>query len=180
MNRLTTPAQIGVIALLILFGAGGYYLLAQGHDSRGGGQGGGMRQPPGVDEIFAREDKNEDGLISQDEFGGPAEHFSGFDTDGDGYLTREEVTASLQNPPDRNGGGQGRGNGPRPGQDGPPELDFTTLDANGDGMVSTEEFTGPTELFALIDTDEDGVITEAELDDAAEWMPNADNETRRR
>lgn len=175
MNKFTNSVKIGIVAAVLLLGAGSVYLLAQGR-GQSSGPGGEMRQPPSADQIFAREDKDKDGLISKDEFGGPAEHFSHFDTDGNGYLTREEVIASLKNPPQRNGGGgQGRGNRPRSQQNGPPEQDFSQMDTDGDGVISAEEFTGPADHFSLIDADQDGALTEEELDDARESLPSPGN-----
>lgn len=175
MNSLINSAILSAIVALLLLLAGSSELYAQDRGQQAG-QGRGMRQPPSVDQVFAREDKDGDGLVSKDEFGGPAEHFSLFDTDGDGYLTREEVTTSLQNPPPRNGGGgQGRGNDPRSGQNGPPKFDFTQMDTDGDGMLSAEEFIGPEDLFSLIDADQDGALTEEELDNAPSRIPSPGN-----
>ena len=38
-----------------------------------------------------REDRNGDGKVSRDEFGGPPEHFDMFDRNRDGFLTEEEA-----------------------------------------------------------------------------------------
>ena len=112
MNKLISPVLLSTIAALILFLAGSGNLYAQGHGQRTHPPGHGMHRPPSADQIFAKDDADGDDLISRDEFGGPSHHFPLFDTDGDGYLTREEVTASLKNPP-RNGG-------PGHNQDAPP------------------------------------------------------------
>lgn len=174
MKTQLRSAIIGTAMASLLLVGGSAYLLAQSGGQRGQGPGQGMKKPPSVDQIFAREDKDGDGQISQDEFGGPAEHFSLFDTDGDGYLTREEVTASLKNPPRRNDvGGQGRGNGPQSRQNKAPEQDFTQMDTDGNGVISAEEFSGPADHFALIDADQDGALTEEELDDARDKTPTA-------
>ncbi len=42
-------------------------------------------------------DTNNDGLVSQDEFPGPDEHFGALDQNGDGYIDQEEA---LKGPPE--------------------------------------------------------------------------------
>ncbi len=64
-------------------------------------------RPPGGG-FIERLDRDGDGLVSQDEFDGPAEHFSDFDQDGDGYLSEDEAPKGP--PPGRRGGRRG-GNG---------------------------------------------------------------------
>jgi hypothetical protein len=41
--------------------------------------------------FIEREDKNSDGKVSKEEFGGPAEHFARFDKNGDGYISENEA-----------------------------------------------------------------------------------------
>jgi hypothetical protein len=41
--------------------------------------------------FIAREDKNGDGKVSADEFGGPAQHFSHLDSNKDGYISADEA-----------------------------------------------------------------------------------------
>ena len=64
-------------------------------------------QPPDRREpaspFMRREDRNGDGKVSRDEFGGPPEHFDHFDRNKDGYLTEDEAP---KGPPP--------GRGPRP------------------------------------------------------------------
>jgi hypothetical protein len=50
----------------------------------------------------------------------------------------------------------------------PPRPTFAELDADGNGSVTEDEFVAPllehaSEHFAVIDTNDDGVVTEAEL-----------------
>lgn len=48
--------------------------------------------------IAARDDKNKDGKVTQDEFSGPAPFFQRLDRNGDGILTREEHEAAMPPP----------------------------------------------------------------------------------
>ena len=50
---------------------------------------------------------------------------------------------------------------------------FDTYDANQDGKVSKEEYTGDPDNFALFDTDKDGFITLAEMGMPADYVPGS-------
>lgn len=50
--------------------------------------------------FMRREDRNGDGKVSREEFGGPPEHFDRFDRNGDGYVTEDEAP---KGPPKRRG-----------------------------------------------------------------------------
>lgn len=171
MNRVISTTIISAAVAVLLLWTGSNDLYAQGRKQAGSGPNPEMHRPPSVDQVFAKDDKNGDGQISKDEFGGPAEHFSLFDADGDGFLTREEVTVSLNNPPRPRG--QGRHPGAPPQHPEHPEEQFTQSDTDGDGVLSAEEFTGPPDHFSLIDTNEDGVLTKEELADARNRKPAA-------
>lgn len=58
------------------------------------------RPGPPANGGFESDDGNHDGRVSQAEFSGPADLFSRLDTDGDGYISRDEV----QNSRHRHGG----------------------------------------------------------------------------
>jgi hypothetical protein len=64
------------------------------------------RRPPTGADFVARLDKDDDQKISADEFDGPAEHFTQFDKDRDGYISEEEAP---KGPPPR---GEGEGEEP--------------------------------------------------------------------
>lgn len=48
---------------------------------------------------------------------------------------------------------------------------FDTYDANGDGKVTKDEYTGDPAVFDLIDADQDGVVTLAELGMPSDYKP---------
>lgn len=71
-----------------------------------GQMGGGHKGPGQGNGAMADLDKDGDGLVSQDEFPGPDDHFTRFDTDKDGYLSEDELP---KGPPPGKNGGQGHG-----------------------------------------------------------------------
>ena len=59
------------------------------------------RTPLTPREWVKRLDRDKDGGVSKDEFDGPAEHFSDFDTNGDGFIAEQEAPKGP--PPGRGG-----------------------------------------------------------------------------
>ena len=79
---------------------------------RGGGAGGNNEAPEGQDRmvqmIFGRYDRNGSGVVEKDEWSSFRSDPSGYDTNHDGKITREEFAASMSN---RFGGRGGEGGG---------------------------------------------------------------------
>jgi Ca2+-binding EF-hand superfamily protein len=110
---------------------------------------------------FQSMDKDKDGKVSREEFTGVRARFDQLDTNGDGFLTQQEIA----------GGGQLKGIA-KPGgafkkkaAAARAELveRFQSLDKNADGRLSREEFPGNEAQFARLDADQDGFVSRAEL-----------------
>jgi Ca2+-binding EF-hand superfamily protein len=86
-------------------------------------------------------DRNGDGKVSREEFAGAPAFFDRLDSNGDGFLVKDEAAA-----------------GPKVGL----EL-LRGMDSNGDGKLSRDEFRGPPERFAQLDADKDGYIAFEEI-----------------
>ena len=89
-------------------------------------------------------DTNGDGVISKDEWKGPADAFLKIDTDNSGTLSQAELEAAHK---DR------EANHPK----------HPRMDTNGDGVISRDEWQGPAAAFDEIDTDHNGTLSQAEL-----------------
>lgn len=98
-------------------------------------------------------DANHDGAVSRQEFTAfRASQFTRLDRNHDGFFTDNDIPAFAKNRI-------------------PPELSFDTLkasfDGNNDGKISQAEFVnGPSLMFERVDANQDGLVTEAELNTA--------------
>ncbi|MBT8455508.1 MAG: EF-hand domain-containing protein [Alphaproteobacteria bacterium] len=109
------------------------------------------RGPQGGPVSFETFDADGDGKVTQAEFDAfRATRFAERDTDGDGFLSAEEIAASMQ-----------REMGPRA------ERMIERMDANGDGLIAPDEL-GPRgdrgNMIARLDTDGDGAVSEEEFE----------------
>ena len=85
------------------------------------------------------------------------------DFNGDGVITLDEVLEAHRRHMDKQ---------PRSGVVG--YLVPLSLDRNGDGIVSAQEFDAAvTEVIARLDTNQDGVVSQAELEAARAWVKTA-------
>ena len=112
------------------------------------------RQPPSIEQVFARLDANASGGISVDEAEGPLErHFDQIDTDGNGEITSTELKASRAKRFERGIEMRER---------------IKAADVDGNGTISSNEANEAgldklIEHFDKIDSDGDGEITKQEL-----------------
>lgn len=121
-------------------------------------------------DLFAKLDKNSDGVVTADEVEGDAKGvferaLRRGDKDGDKKLTKEEFAAAQsESDTPRQPLGQGAGPGrPGGGQFNPREF-FARQDANKDGKVSKDEAQGFfKEAFDRFDANSDGAISEDEI-----------------
>ena len=113
-----------------------------------------VRQPPSIEQVFARLDANASGGISIDEAVGPLEgHFDQIDTDGNGEITGDELKASRAKRFEHGIEMRKR---------------LKAADADGNGTISSNEANKAgldklIEHFDKIDSDGDGEITKQEL-----------------
>ncbi len=150
-----------------------------------GHHGHGDKAKPSMEDLFARADKNEDGVLTEDEVPPQIwERLSEADTDSSGDVTLEELTAFKPEGGPHGGPEEGHGDGDPfscfdQDNDGvltedelPEEVwgRISAADTDGDGAISAEELAAykpepPSreDLFARLDADGDGALTEVEL-----------------
>jgi len=123
-----------------------------------------------IEKALKAKDKDGDGKLSREEFGGPQNIFDEADTNADGFLSAQELTdAARNNPRIQQILGIGMGGGATKPSAGQAKAEDTAnrmlekLDANKDGKLSREEMAGSEELFDQLDTNKDGFVDKDEL-----------------
>jgi hypothetical protein len=114
--------------------------------------------------IIEENDANGDGVLTLEDGGIVEAILNAADEDEDGEVTEEELVAMME---------EGRPQGP------PPEMDqaggtagdmaaqiMEELDSDGDGGLSIGETAASEEEFDALDTNEDGIVSQAELEAA--------------
>ncbi len=107
--------------------------------------------------MFGELDTNGDGELTLEEMTARgAERFADADTDGDGLMSAEEMNAAaMKRIEDRTA------------------KMIERMDKDADGMLSPEEMQGrrdPAKMFERVDSNDDGVVTQAEFDEARKMM----------
>ena len=133
-------------------------------------RGDGPRGPRGPMFDFSAADTDGDGKVTQDEMtAARAARFAEADTNGDGVLSVEELVAraEAQRAQRMNDRMQGM---------------IERMDTDGDGMLSAEEMDPPRSamMFSRLDRDDDGAISEDELAQARERFGDRAKKMERR
>lgn len=133
-------------------------VTAMSASAKGNGEGRKMRGPQVT---FEQLDTNGDGFVTAEEMQAHAEsRFMALDTDGDGAVSLEEMKAKFA---------QGQGD-KKKGERGAKKMEkmFSKMDANGDGKLTADEMKPKgdrhTKMIERLDTDKDGKISKAEFD----------------
>ncbi|MCR9243893.1 MAG: PEP/pyruvate-binding domain-containing protein [bacterium] len=150
MIRQTQPT---VVAVLVLHLAA----LLPGQDPFGGRRG---RRGPPPSPVLEALDQNGDGEIDGEEMDFAAVSLLTLDQNGDGNLTAEEMAPP---PPPEGEDRERRGRrGPPPGMNSGDPI-VAALDLDGDGELFEDEVTGAAKTLDRLDTDDDDVLTRAEM-----------------
>jgi Ca2+-binding EF-hand superfamily protein len=140
-------------------------------DMRGGTPGSASRSQNGSEFAdwtasgFASLDRNRDGRITLDEWPSDRPTFDRADHNRDGVISRAEFLNEDNSPVDR------RVNRDRRSHDEPPADLFTSVDKNGDGLITRDEWQWSRRSFNQRDRNRDGRLTPAEFGGVA--APNA-------
>ncbi|MGI5819299.1 MAG: EF-hand domain-containing protein [Armatimonadota bacterium] len=111
-------------------------------------------------QMLQRFDRNNDGQISADEFGGREEFFLRLDVNRDNVITADEAMQVMNR---RGGEGAQGAEGARGDAGARIRQLLENADADGDGNISRDEWPGRAEMFDRLDRDGDGLLTGAEL-----------------
>lgn len=174
---MATKTSLTAVALILGVGAVALPVLAQNADGAGqmmqgqammdddqgmgmsSGMGPGAFGVPKFD--FAGADANDDGKVTKDELGAYRKTMmSGVDADGDGLISTEELATHMKARMDARIDERARAR-------------VESQDLDGDGKLSaTELLTPPMQerMFARLDTDGDGAISQDELSEAQSRM----------
>ena len=116
------------------------------------------RERPPHGGMLERLDTDGDKMVSKVEM---LSHFDSIDTNGDGLLSAEEMKAKHEAMREKfEGMRRERG---EQHKDKDPAERFAKADANGDGVISKDEFKGPEMMFSKIDANGDGNLSKEEL-----------------
>jgi Ca2+-binding EF-hand superfamily protein len=98
------------------------------------------------DQTFRDRDRNDDGVLTQSEYGGHPGNFRALDVNGDGVLSYGEFVR-------RHGGDDRVAGFADP---------FTMMDRNRDGVLTMKEYDGSDAMFRQLDRNDNGLLSRAE------------------
>lgn len=105
------------------------------------------------EQTFQERDRNNDGVLTQGEYGGHPGNFRALDVNGDGVLNHDEFVRRHGRVDDRTSGFADP---------------FTMMDRNRDGFLTIQEYTGADVLFRRMDRNDDNRLSRAEFNNEEE------------